>query len=143
MATRTEARSSDRERIDDALAQPLTGALGCFLLDPDDVAAGVAFVPGQLAGSRTGGVHPAALAAVLELAGYLVVLPTLDEDEHAVTHASALQVLGGAGRGDRVEARAQLDRRSRRLAFVSAAATVDGLVVATAQLTMSVGRRKH
>ena len=143
MSARTDAPPGQRERIGQALTVPLTSALGCFLLDPDDPAAGVAFVPGELADSGNGGVHATALAAVLEVAGYFVVLPTLGEDEHAVTHASALQVLGGASRGYRVEARAQLDRRTKRLAFVSAAATVDGTVVATAQLTKSVVKRKQ
>ena len=143
MSTKTGARMTQRDRISEALSVPLTSALGCFLLDPDDPAAGVVFVPGELADSGNGGVHATALAAVLEVAGFFVVLPTLDDDEHAVTHASALQVLGGATRGDRVEVRAQLDRRTRRLAFVSAAATVDGTVVATAQLTKSVVKRKH
>ncbi|WP_375502218.1 hypothetical protein [uncultured Jatrophihabitans sp.] len=143
MAARTQTRMPARERVTAALNAPLASALGCFLLDPDDASSGVAFVPGELADNGTGGVHAAALAAVLELAADLLVLPTLDDDEHAVTHASSLQVLGGAVRGYRVEARAQLDRRSRRLAFVSAAATVDGMVVATAQLTESVVKRKQ
>ena len=143
MGAKAQTRADPRERITAALGAPLATALGCFLLDPDDASVGVAFVPGELADNGVGGVHAAALAAVLELAADLLVLPTLDDDEHAVTHASSLQVLGGAVPGYRVEARAQLDRRSRRLAFVSAAATVDGMVVATAQLTESVVKRKH
>jgi acyl-coenzyme A thioesterase PaaI-like protein len=121
-----------------ALAVPLAAALGAELLDDDDPAGGARCVVAGIADNGGGSAHAAALAALLELAGYLALAPTLATDEHAVTHAVALQLIGAAPVGATVEARGALDRRTRRTAFVTAAATVDGAVVARAQLTKTV-----
>ncbi|MFY0407767.1 thioesterase, FlK family [Solicola sp. PLA-1-18] len=121
-----------------ALAVPLTQALGCHLIDPGSPQVGVALVPGELADNGAGGVHAAALAAALELAAYLAVAPTLGDSEHAVTHASSLQLIASVGLGERIECRAQLDRRGRRLAFLSVLAAVGDRPVARAAITKSI-----
>ena len=122
-----------------ALSVPLAHALDCRLLDDSDPAAGVWFVPGHLADNAAGGTHTAAITALVELAGYLAVAPTLGEGEHAVTHASSWQIIGSAPLGRRLEARAVLQRRGRRVAFVGARVTADDdSVVATALLTKSI-----
>ncbi len=125
-------------RVAAALAVPLQHALGARLVDDADPAAGVVFPVTGLAGNGAGGRHAAALSAVLELAGHLAVLPTLDPDEHAITHAIATQLVAAAPEGADVVVTAALDRRTRRLAFVSATATCAGALVARAQLTKSV-----
>ncbi len=126
------------DRAAKALGLPLQRALGVRPLDPDDPARGVWFVVADLADNGVGGLHAAALGAALEVAGYLAVLPTLSATEHAVTHMISTQLHAAALLGERVEVGAWLDRRTRNLAFVSATATVDGRVIAKAQLTKSI-----
>ena len=120
------------------LAVPLSAALGATLLDEDDPPRGVRFTVGDLALNGAGGVHAAAVGAVLELSGYLALLPQLREDEHAVTHASSYQLLATVPEGSEIEVRAHLTDRTRRLAFVDAVATSGERVLARAQLTKSV-----
>jgi acyl-coenzyme A thioesterase PaaI-like protein len=85
-----------------------------------------------------GALHAAALGTVLELAAYLALLPSLSVSEDAVTHAIATQLVAAAKDGDRVEVRGQVDRRTRRLAFLSVVATADDRTIARAQLTKSI-----
>lgn len=130
-----------RARAERALAVPLARALGAALLDETDPVAGVVCPGGGgLRDNGAGGTHSAALAALLELAGYLALLPQLSETEHAVTHAVAMQLLAPAGSGDRIEVRGVADRRTGRLGFVSVAAQVGTATVARAQLTKSIVR---
>lgn len=127
-----------RDRIDLALAVPLVARLGLRLLDEEVPDAGAAFVVTGLAGNGAGGVHAAAVGAALEVAAYLALAPQLSATEHAITHASAVQLVSGAAEGETIELRGQVDRRTGRLAFCSAMAAVGERVVARAQLTKSV-----
>jgi acyl-coenzyme A thioesterase PaaI-like protein len=117
---------------------PLAAELGLRLIDPADPGAGAAFTVAGIASNGAGGVHAAAVGAALELAAYLALAPKLAETEHAVTHASAVQLISGAAEGELVEVRGVLERRTRRLAFCIASATVGDRIVARAQLTKSV-----
>lgn len=101
------AGSALRERADLALSVPLPAALGAGLLDPSAPAEGAVFRVANLALNGASGAHAAALSAILELAACLALLPYLAADEHAVTHASSLQLqdvapAGGPGRGARL-----------------------------------------
>lgn len=110
-------------RVAAALALPC--ALGVELVGPRRSGGGRV---GSLAATPAGTLHAAALAAVLELGGFLAVLPTLEVGEHAVTHAFSTQYLRAGGAGDRVQVvgRAQvvgrLNKRARSLAFASVTA---------------------
>jgi len=110
------------ERAEQAPEVALPRALRVRFIDPDDPGVGVEFVVDGLAVTPFGTLHGAALGAVVELAGFLAVLPTLDLDEHAVTCHIATQYLRAAHAGDRVEVHAQLDRRSRGMGFVTVTA---------------------
>jgi acyl-coenzyme A thioesterase PaaI-like protein len=134
------SRTALAERAAQAMAVPLQHALGTRLLDPSDPTAGVAFPVGGLALNGAGGVHSGALAGVLELAAYLALLPALEPEEHAVTHATAMQLVAPARAGEGVEAIGTLERRARRIAFLSVTAAVGDRLVATAQITKSVVR---
>lgn len=123
-----------------ALAVPLPAALGAELIDPGSPPAGVFFRVGGLALNGAGGAHSAALSAILEAAGYLALLPHLAADEHAVTHSAGLLLEAAAPEGARVQARGSVDRRTSRLAFVTAVADVDGNTVARMQLVKSIVR---
>lgn len=125
-------------RADAALSVPLQHALGARLADPADPTAGVVFPVTGLALNGAGGLHAGALAGVLELAGLLAALPELGPDEHAVTHAIATQLLAAAPEGAEVTVTGTLDRRTRRLVFVTVAATAGESLVARAQITKSV-----
>jgi acyl-coenzyme A thioesterase PaaI-like protein len=120
------------------LAVPLQQAIGAQLIDSGDPTAGAWFVVDGLAGNGVGGLHAAALGAVLEVAGYLALLPTLTIAEHAVTHAIATQFVAVAREGERVDVRGSVDRRTRRLAFLSVIAKAGDRTIARAQLTKSL-----
>lgn len=140
----TELLTGERlaARASEALAVPLQNALGVQLLDRGDPPAGVWFVVADLATNGAGGLHAAALGAALELAAYLALIPQLAQAEHALTHAVATQLVAAAHDGDRVEVRGAVDRRTRRLAFVSVVAAVDDRTIARAQLTKSIVERR-
>jgi acyl-coenzyme A thioesterase PaaI-like protein len=127
-----------RARTRAALAIPLQVALHARPVDPDRPAHGLEFPVTGLALNPGGTLHAGALGAILELAGLLVLLPTLAADEHAVTHHIATQVLSAGREGDLVRVTAALERRTRRLGFVSAAATVGDRLLARSQITKSV-----
>jgi acyl-coenzyme A thioesterase PaaI-like protein len=125
------------ERAALVLAVPLAHALGIRLLDEADPAAGAWFQVTDLALNGAGGAHASAVTTALELAGYLALATHLTSEEHAVTHMVATTMAAAAREGDRVEVRGTLDRRTKRLAFVSVVATVAGETVARATLTKS------
>lgn len=138
-------------RAEAAAAVALPDALGVEFLDHDDPLAGVRFTVRGLAVTPAATLHSAALAAAMELAGYLAVLPTLDVAEHAVSHHVATQHLRPARAGQVVRVVGHLDRRARGVAFVSVTAELDEplrrdvraddrprRVVALAQITKSI-----
>ena len=127
-------------RAEAALAVALPDALGLRFVDPSEPLRGVEFEVAGIAVTPAAALHASALAAALELAGYLAVLPTLTTAEHAVTHQISTQYLRPATVGQRVRVRAELARRTRSLAFVGVTAErgTDGVVVAQGQITKSV-----
>ncbi len=134
-------------RAEAALAVALPDALGVELLDPADPLEGVAFDVLGIAVTPAATLHASALAAAMELAGYLAVLPTLTTAEHAVTHQISTQYLRAARAGERVRVHASLLRRSRALAFVTVTAHREGVddrsgerdpAVAHSQITKSI-----
>jgi acyl-coenzyme A thioesterase PaaI-like protein len=125
-------------RAEAALAVALPDALGVELLDPADPLLGVALDVTGIAVTPGATLHASALAAALELAGYLAVLPTLTVAEHAVTHQISTQYLRAARAGERVEVRGTLLRRTRGLAFVGVSAYGPTHAVAQSQITKSV-----
>ena len=136
METLTGKELSERAAL--VLAVPLAQALGIRLIDDADPAAGAWFEVTDLALNGAGGAHASAVTTALELAGYLALATHLTSEEHAVTHMVATTLAAAAREGDRVEVRGTLDRRTKRLAFVSVVATVAGETVARAALTKSI-----
>ncbi|MCD2195672.1 hypothetical protein LQ327_20075 [Actinomycetospora endophytica] len=114
-------------RAEAALAVALPDAIGVEFLDPTDPLEGVGFEVAGIAVTPAATVHASALAAAMELAGYLAVLPTLTDAEHAVTHQISTQYLAAARVGERVRVYASLLRRSRSLAFVAVTAHREGI----------------
>lgn len=126
------------QRAAAALAIPLQDALGARALDPADPTAGVVFDVGGLTINPGGTLHAGALGAILELTGFLALLPHLDATEHAVTHHISTQILSPGREGEQVLVTAAVERRTRRLGFVSATAVVGERLIARAQITKSV-----
>ncbi|BCK53388.1 PaaI family thioesterase [Nocardia wallacei] len=130
-----------RARADAALLVGLQHALGAELIDTDDPTAGVRFPVRGLAVTPAGTLHAGALNAVIELAGYLAVAPTLGPGEHAVTHAISTQFVRAAPRDVWVLVYGELVKRGRGVAFVTATAVLSdspSTVIATSQVTKSV-----
>lgn len=128
-------------RAEAALAVALPDALGVEFVDPCAPLDGVVLPVAGIAVTPAATAQSAALAAAIELAGYLAVLPTLTAAQHAVTHQISTQYLRPARAGRRVRVVGKLARRARELAFVSVTASlVDGpdRPVALSQVTTSI-----
>jgi acyl-coenzyme A thioesterase PaaI-like protein len=126
------------DRAAAALAIPLQDALAARPIDPADPTGGLVFPVTGLAINPGGTLHAGALGAILELAGFLALLPALAASEHAVTHHISTQILSPGRAGEEVRVTATLERRTRRLGFVTATATVGERLVARSQITKSV-----
>jgi acyl-coenzyme A thioesterase PaaI-like protein len=125
-------------RAAQALAVPLQVALRVRFLDATDPTRGLVLPVSSLAINPGGTLHAGALGAVLEFAGFLALLPTLAATEHAVTHHISTQFLSAGQEGEEVHVTSALDRRTRRLGFVSSTAMVGERLVARSQITKSV-----
>lgn len=139
----TDVRSDDDllARAEAALAVALPDALGVEFVDPRAPLDGVALTVAGLAVTPGATAHAAALAAAIELAGYLAVLPTLTPAQHAVTHQISTQYLRPARVGQRVIVRGELARRTRSVAFVGVTALLSEgpeRPVAQSQVTKSI-----
>lgn len=117
---------------------PLHRFLGVGLRDEADPAAGIRFPVGPAAQNPAGMLHGGVVYALLDVASFLALLPHLGEGEHAVTHDVSASLLRPVGAGAEVEVTATVLRRGRAVAFMRAEATVEGVLVATGQVTKTV-----
>ena len=125
-------------RVQAVLDIPLHRFVGVQLLDPADPPAGIWFPVGPPAQNQVRLLHGGVVTALLDVASYLALLPHLADDEHAVTHDQSVSLLRPVGADSRVEVVGTVLRRGRAVAFLRADATVDGRLVATAQVTKTV-----
>jgi uncharacterized protein (TIGR00369 family) len=125
-------------RVQAVLDIPLNRFLGMQLRDPADPAAGVYFPVARAAQNQAAVLHGGVVTTLLDTACYLALLPQLSDDEHAVTHDLSVSLLRPVAADSRVEITGTVLRRGRAVAFMRAEATVDGAVVAAAQVTKSV-----
>ena len=127
-------------RVQGVLEIPLNLFLGMELRDPANPAAGVWFPVARPAQNQAAVLHGGVVTTLLDTTCYLALLPHLSDDEHAVTHDLSVSLLRPVAAGKRVDITATVLRRGRAVAFMRAEATVDGEVVAAAQVTKSVVR---
>ena len=127
-------------RVRGVLDIPLNRFLGMQLRDPSDPSAGVWFTVGPSAQNQAGVLHGGVVTTLLDTAAYLGLLPSLADDEHAVTHDLTVSLLRPVAADRRVDVAGTVLRRGRAVAFLRAEATADGQLVATAQVTKSVVR---
>jgi uncharacterized protein (TIGR00369 family) len=134
------SESETAARVQGVLDIPLNRFLGMQLRDPSDPSAGVWFPVGPSAQNQAGVLHGGVVTTLLDTAAYLGLLPQLSDDEHAVTHDLTVSLLRPVAADRRVDVTGTVLRRGRAVAFLRAEATVDGQLVATAQVTKSVVR---
>ena len=125
-------------RIQGVLDIPLNRFLGMQLRDEADPSAGIWFPVGPSAQNQAGVLHGGVVTTLLDTACYLALLPHLSDTEHAVTHDLTVSLLRPVVADQRVDLVGTVLRRGRAVAFLRAEATVDGQVVAAAQVTKSV-----
>ncbi|MBN1092227.1 PaaI family thioesterase [Blastococcus sp. TML/M2B] len=110
------------------------------LRDPADPSAGIWFPVDGPAQNQVGVLHGGVIYTLMDVAGFLALLPSLSDEEHAVTHDLTVSLMRPVAAGKRVDLTGTVLRRGRAVAFLRAEATVDGEVVAAAQVTKSVVR---
>ena len=126
------------DRVQIVLDIPLHRLLGMELRDRADPSAGIWFPVVGPALNQAALMHAGVVYTLLDVASFLALLPHLSEEEHAVTHDLTASLLRPVSAGKRVDITGTVLRRGRAVAFLRAEATVDGQVVAAAQVTKSV-----
>jgi uncharacterized protein (TIGR00369 family) len=127
-------------RVQAVLDIPLHRFLGMELRDPAEPSSGIWFPVAGAAQNPMGLLHAGVVYTLLDVASFLALLPALSEEEHAVTHDLTASLLRPVAADSRVDVTGTVLRRGRSVAFMRAEATVDGQVVAAAQVTKSVVR---
>lgn len=125
-------------RVQGVLDVPLHRALGLRLLDDADPPVGLAIAVEGLAVNNVGVLHGGVLTALLDVASYLAVLPTLAPEENAVTHDVTASVMRPVAEGEELRVAGTVVRRGRSIAFLRAEAHAGGRIVAAAQVTKSI-----
>jgi uncharacterized protein (TIGR00369 family) len=125
-------------RVRQVLDDPLHRWLGLELADRADPRAGLVLTAGSPAMYPAGLLHGGMLAALLDVAASVRLLPELADGESAVTHAASCSVLRPVPEGTRLLLRADLLRRSATRAFLRSSACVGDERVAVGQLTMDL-----
>ncbi|MGY1694324.1 MULTISPECIES: PaaI family thioesterase [unclassified Geodermatophilus] len=125
-------------RVQAVLDIPLHRHLEMQLRDPADPPAGIWFPVGAAAQNQAALLHGGVVYTFLDVAAFLALLPSLGEGEHAVTHDLTASLLRPVRAGARVDVTGSVLRRGRAVAFLRAEATVDGALVASAQVTKSI-----
>lgn len=126
------------DRVAAVLDIPLHRFLGIELSDPERPAAGITLDVGEAALNNAGVLHGGIVTALLDVACYLALLEQLEPQENAVTHDLSVSLMRPVARGRQVLLAGQVVRRGRSVVFLRAEATVDGVVVASGQVTKTL-----
>lgn len=124
--------------LEQVLGLPLHRALGIALVDDGDPVAGVQVTVGPGIVNPTGVLHGGLVPLLLDVAGFLALLPQLPLDRHAVTVSTASSIIAAARTGDVVRVEAVVDRLGRTQAFLSGRLLVGEKLVATGQVVKAV-----
>jgi uncharacterized protein (TIGR00369 family) len=127
-------------RVRQVLDDPLHRWLGLELADRADPRGGLVLTSGSPAMYAAGLLHGGMLAALLDVAASVRLLPELADGENAVTHAASCSVLRPVSEGTRLLLRADLLRKSTTRAFLRSSACVGDEAVAVGQLTKTLLR---
>lgn len=124
--------------LEQVLGLPLHRSLGIDLVDDADPAAGVRVTVGPGLSNPGGMLHGGLVPLLLDVAGFLALLPQLTLDRHAVTVSTASSIIAPARVGDVVRVVPQVDRLGRTQAFLSGRLLVGDRLVATGQVVKAV-----
>ncbi|TQN43759.1 uncharacterized protein (TIGR00369 family) [Blastococcus colisei] len=127
-------------RVQAVLDIPLHRFLGMQLRDVSEPSAGIWFPVAEPTRNQATVLHGGVVYTLMDVASFLALLPSLSDEEHAVTHDLTVSLLRPVAADARVDITGTVLRRGRQVAFMRAEATVDGQVVAAAQVTKSVVR---
>ena len=127
-------------RVQAVLDIPLHRFLGMQLRDPAEPSAGIWFPVAEPAQNQARVLHGGVVYTLMDVASFLALLPSLSDEEHAVTHDLTVSLIRPVAADQRVDITGTVVRKGRQVAFLRAEATVDGQVVAAAQVTKSVVR---
>ena len=111
---------------------------GVELLDIGDGHASLRFRPEGEWITAWDQVNGGALSGMLELPSFLALVSALEEGEMAATNDLFVQHLRGVPAGKEVLLEGTLIRRSRRMAWTEASASVDGKITTLARITKTV-----
>ncbi len=122
-------------RISGLLEIPLHQFLGVRLASASDPSAGLLLEVSEASLNQARLLHGGIVTALLDVASYLALVPSLAVGEHAVTHDISVQLLRPVSPGARVLFQGRALWVGRRVAFLRAEARVNGTEVAAAQVT--------
>ena len=127
---------TDRQRA--VLALPLNRHLG-IIYDgtADNVAKSHFYCTPELA-TFGGTLHGGALSSLCEVAGFLALLPMLDDSQHAVTHDIHVSLMRAVPAAARCDLSSSVVRLGKTLAFIEVHAHVEDKLVASARITKSI-----
>ena len=114
---------------------PMHRFLGLRLRDPRDLTRGLLLVATAPSLNQAQLLHGGIVSALLDVAAFVALRPSLLPGEHAVTHAISVQLLRPVGEGAEVHFQGEVLRLGRLVAFLRAEARVEGKLVAVAQVT--------
>ncbi|WP_134324215.1 PaaI family thioesterase [Cumulibacter soli] len=125
-------------RITAVMDLPLHRFLGVSLIEETDSAAGATFTVDEPTQGPGGWLHGGVIYTLLDMTCYLALIPRLDADKIAVSHAVNISLMKGVPGGSVVELQAEVLRLGKSLAFLRAEAHSGGNVVAAATVTKSI-----
>ncbi|ORY75778.1 HotDog domain-containing protein [Protomyces lactucae-debilis] len=139
----SKKRAEKEDIIQSILSLSLNEAVGLQLAEPLPQTACRAVL--QLTTTKkhltpVGSFHGGLFGVALDTCALMATLNALDQDEHAVTVASAMQIIAGvAGEGKQVTFEMRLLKRTKRLAFLEGEArSADGKLLAKATFTKAI-----
>jgi uncharacterized protein (TIGR00369 family) len=127
-----------QERARSALAVPLLRFLDARPLDERDLTLGLSLAPEPQTLNAVRAIHAGALATMIEVAAYLAVLRDLGDEEEAITHAYSANYMSAPAQGARIEARGEVLRRGKSLAFVTVRLTAGDRLIAVSMISKSI-----
>ena len=128
---------------DDILAHPLHRACELELVSAVDGRSEVRFPVNDFTTNPQGALHGGIVYALMDVACFFAVVPSLSEDQQPVTVETHSSVLRAAMKGESVVIRARLDRLGRTLAAMRAEALAvnasgEERLIATGSVTKAI-----
>ncbi len=125
-----------------AMSQPFHRDCELRILEQEPGRARVSFAVNDYTANMAGVLHGGILYAMLDVACFTAVSPTLHPGERVVSHDTQFSVLSAAPRGSTVFVDSRVDKRGRKVVFSRAEAWIDvdgeRKLIGTGNVTKSV-----